>query len=86
MTKYVPLTELTSLQVSIMGVVDLWVKGNTVPVTRKHIMIEMEKKGATSYAVKNALAGLLRLGYLRVAILGADDALNKTKYVQLRKV
>jgi len=86
MTDYVDLQTISSLQVEIMRFVDTWARQQKRPIPRKEIVIAMKEIGVSQYAVKNALFGLLNQGYLREAILGADDALNHTFYVQLKKV
>ncbi len=86
MTDYVDLRVLSGLQTSIMEFVDIWVRTEKTPVPRKEIVKMMKEIGASRYAVKNALFGLLRQGYLRKAIMKPEVPLNKTFYVQLRRV
>ena len=86
MTRYVNLRVISGLQTNIMEFVDNWVRTEKTPVPREKIVKAMEGKGCTHYAVKKALIGLLRQGYLRKAITGADEPLNKAFYVQLRRV
>ena len=69
-----------------MEFVDIWVKTEKTPVPRKEIVKMMKEIGASKNTVKKALFGLLRQGYLRKAIMDADTPLNKTFYVQLRRV
>lgn len=85
MTVYVDLKGTSKLQVSIMKFVDNWVRTQKTPVPRKEIVKAMEAKNITQHAVKNALEGLLRQGYLRRAITVAGRS-NKAFYVQLRRV
>ena len=85
MTKYVDLRVISGLQRAIMEFVDVWARTQKVPVPRKEIIKALIVTGVTEYAVKNALEGLLKQGYLRKAIIGADQPLNKTFYVQLRR-
>jgi hypothetical protein len=85
-TTYISLLVISELQSKIMLFVDYWVKDKKTPTPREEIIKAMEKKGWTSFAVKNALFGLLNDGYLRKAIMDADTPLNKTFYVQLRRV
>lgn len=86
MTDYVSFRTISNLQFEIMKFVDFWVKTENTPVPRKEIVKAMEAIGKTKYAVKNALFGLMRQGYLRSAIMGVDVPLNERFYVKLRGV
>lgn len=66
--------------------VDLWARKVKTPIPRKVIVDEMGDHDITKYAVTSALNGLLKLGYIRRAIHGADQPLNETLFVQLRRV
>lgn len=86
MTEYTDLRVISGLQTSIMEFVDVWVKTEKTPVPRKEIVKMMKEIGSSQYAVKNALFGLLRQGYLRKAIMKPETPLNQTFYVQLRRI
>jgi len=86
MTTYTDFRGISNLQTKIMQFVDVWVHTEKTPTPRKEIVKAMEKGGKTKHGVQFALEGLLRYGYLRKAIMGADTPLNKTFYVQLRRV
>ena len=86
MTEYTDLRVVNELQIDVMKFVDVWVRTEKSPVPRSEIVKAMKKNGKTEYAVKYALFGLLQQGFLRKAIMDANMALNKTFYVQLRRV
>lgn len=86
MTKYVNLRVISELQIEIMEFVDIWVRNEKTPVPRKEIINSMEVNGKKHHAVKKALIGLLRQGYLRKAIMDSSVPLNKAFYVQLKRV
>ena len=66
--------------------IDSWAKREKVPVPRKEIVRQMKADSITKYAVKRALDSLLRMGYVRRAIVGANKPLNEVSFVQLRRV
>ena len=81
-TVYTNLYGITKLQQKIMRFIDYWVHVEKTPIPRKSIIDEMKTKNEKSSTVVNALNGLLRLGYIRRAVITS----NKTYYVQLRKI
>jgi Fe2+ or Zn2+ uptake regulation protein len=81
-TAYTNLYEITELQQTIVKYITYWVTTEKTPIPRKEIIAEMKRRGKKSSTVVNALNGLLRLGYIRRAVITS----NKTFYVQLRKV
>ena len=85
-TKYTSLRTISNLQVEIMKFIDFWIKEKNTPVPRKEIDKAMVKDGRTKFAVKGALFGLLRQGYLRRAIMGVGTPRNEAFYVKLRGV
>jgi len=82
-TKYVNLRVLSDLQIRIMEFVDVWVRTEKTPVPRKEIVETMKISQRTA---QNSLVDLLRRGYLRKAIMKPEVPLNKTFYVQLRRI
>ena len=81
-TVYTNLYEITDLQQTIVKFITYWVASEKVPVPQKEIIEEMKRKGKNGSTVVNALNGLLRLGYIRRAVMVS----NKTSYVQLRRI
>ncbi len=86
MTEYISLNPLTQLQADIMQYVDMWARLKRVPVPRNKIIEAMTGLSYNKYAIKYSLEKLKETHYLREAIHTADDALNKTSYVQLRRI
>lgn len=62
--------------------IDLWVRSNDVPITRRRIIEEMVSKGKKDFTVINSLNSLLKKGYIRRTV----GTSNKTSYVQLKRV
>lgn len=88
-TVYHNLYEITDLQQKIMRYIDYWVHVEKTPIPQRIIILEMKPKNNLD-AVKNALTGLIRLGYIRRAITNSEGesgiGANKTKYVMLRRL
>ena len=81
-TAYTNLYDITDLQQRIVKYIDYWVHVEKSPIPQKNIINEMESHGDNNRTVTNALNGLLRLGYIRRAMIIS----NKTFYVQLRRL
>ncbi|HZX14949.1 MAG TPA: hypothetical protein VFF49_11195 [Thermodesulfobacteriota bacterium] len=81
-TEYTNLYDITDLQQKIVRFITYWVMTEKTPIPQKEIIDEMKRKGRNSSTVVNALNGLLKLGYIRRAVIIS----NKTFYVQLRKI
>ena len=81
-TVYTNLYDITELQQKIMRYIDYWAHMEKTPIPQKRVIEEMASHEQKSFTVVNALNGLLRLGYIRRAVVIS----NKTYYVQLRKV
>jgi len=82
-----------------MKVIDKWCHKRKTPISRFEILIETQKQGYKSLAVVNALNGLIKLHYIRKAIVFDNKLMhpNKSKnnkrgeglsvfYVQLRRI
>jgi hypothetical protein len=87
-TVYHNLYEISELQQKIMRYVDYWVHTEKTPVPQSKIAEEMEDRNEKATAVPYALKGLVRLGYLRKAVVNSRVKANspKTLYVQLRRL
>ena len=81
-TIYSNLYETTELQQKIMRFIDYWVHVEKKPIAQRCIIDEMVAHGQNNRTVENALNGLLKLGYIRKAVIIS----NKTYYTQLRRI
>jgi hypothetical protein len=81
-TVYSNLYEITELQQKIMRFVDYWVHIEKKPIPQKTIIEEMVAHGQNNRTVEASLTSLLRLGYIRKAVIIS----NKTYYTQLRRI
>ena len=81
-TKYTNLYEITELQQTIVKYITYWASTEKEPIPQREIIDEMKRKGKKHSTVVNALNGLLKLGYIRRAVITS----NKTYYVQLRRI
>lgn len=82
-TAYTNLYEINRLQQVIIRYINYWASTETVPITRTQIIEEMKRKGKKKSTVINSLDGLLRLGYIRRAMVTPS---NSTSYVLLRTI
>lgn len=81
-TLYTNVYEITLLQQRIMHLIDDWVHVEKTPIPQKKILEGMVDQGDKNCTVVNALNGLLKLGYIRRAMIIS----NKTYYVMLRRI
>lgn len=81
-TVYNDLIEITELQQMIMRYLDYWAHTEKSPIPKMTVIEEMKRKGSNYASVVHALGGLLRLGYIRRAVITS----NKTYYVVLRRL
>ncbi len=81
-TQYTTLYEITDIQMKVMRYVTLWVKTKKTPIPRKEIVKEMQKQGEKDSTIFFAIAGLLKLGYIRNGVATS----NKATYVQIRSI
>lgn len=65
-----------------MKYIDEWVHTEKTPIPQKAILVNMFSKGEKNCTVVNALNGLLKLGYIRRAVVIS----NKSYYVMLRRI
>lgn len=80
---YTNLYEINPLQQTIIKYILLWVQTKKVPVPQKEILKEFAKTGGKRSTVIHSLDGLMRLGYIRRAIVKPS---NTTSYVLLRTI
>lgn len=70
-----------------MRFIDYWTHVEKEPISKKTILDEMKKKNEPYETIVYSLNGLLKLGYLRKAIMnGEGDSETKVRYVQLRRL
>ena len=80
---YTNLYEINPLQQTIIKYILYWVQTRKVPVPQKEILREMARDGGKRSTIIHSLDGLLRLGYIRRAIVKPS---NTTSYVLLRTI
>ncbi len=91
-TVYTNLYNITELQQKIMRFVDYWVHVEKTPIPRQQIILQMNERSEKDSTIINAINGLLKLGYLRRAVMTYADEKkprsqnNETFYVQLRRI
>lgn len=83
MIAYTNLYEINPLQQVIIKYIHYWVVTEKIPVPQKEIIEEMKRKGKNKSTVVHNLDGLLRLGYIRRAMVKPS---NSTSYVLLRTI
>ena len=77
---------ITELQQKIMRYIDYWAHTEKTPISQKKILEEMESKNMIRKTVIHALEGLLRQGYIRIAISSGEKGHATARYVQLRRI
>lgn len=75
--------DINELQYDIMVFVDLWVHEQKTPVPHRQIILMMKEKNHKDFTTVNAIASLLKKGYLRKAVAMSN---RNRSYVQLRRV
>jgi len=83
---YTNLYPITDLQVKIIQFISAWARANRTPISQNAIIAEMSKDNK-DFTVVNALKSLLKMGYIRKAIMPSEKTtLIKTFYVLLRSL
>jgi predicted DNA-binding transcriptional regulator len=83
MIVYTNLYDITPLQQTIVKFILVWVNKEKVPIPQREIIKEMVILEKNKSTVIHALNGLLKLGYIRRAIV---KPANSTSYVLLRTI
>lgn len=81
MTVYTNLYEINTNQQSIVKFMITWVHTEKVPIPQKKIIEFMINEGSNKSTVVHNLNGLIKLGYIRRAMVQPS---NSTSYVLLR--
>ena len=81
MIVYTNLYEINLIQQAIIKSMLVWVRSEKVPIPQKKIIEIMIKEGSNKSTVIHNLNGLLKLGYIRRAVVKPS---NSTSYVLLR--
>lgn len=76
--------DISEFQKDILEFITLWIKKEKTTIPLKEVVVRMETKGVKDYTTKNALAVLVRRGYLRRSSFSGGH--KGTRYIQLRSV
>ena len=80
---YTNTKDINELQHQIMVFVGFWVHTEKTPVPHRAIIVKMQEQSVKDFTTVNAIAALLRKGYLRKAVTMSN---RDRSYVQLRTV
>lgn len=85
-TVYTSLYDITEIQQKIVRYIDHWVHIEKTPIPQTEIVKEMQKTNESVRTVVHAITGLIKLGYIRKAVINGQSVHSKIKYVQLRRL
>lgn len=79
---YISITDTNKLQTDIMLFITDWVKEMKTPIPQREIVNAMQQQGVKDFTTLNAIAILVRKGYIRQAVVISKQRM----YVQLRTI